>query len=625
MGNAPSAEATSPSSVVVRFAGDSGDGMQLAGIQFTFESALEGYDVATFPDFPAEIRAPRGTLYGVSGFQVRFGQAPILTTGDQIDVLVAMNPAALKRNLHLLKKDGILIVDEDTFNNKRNLQLAGYDQSPLDTLEKQGYRVIRLPITRFVRETLKDSGLPVRTIDRARNIFVLGFLLWLFERNLQEAEKLLQQRFKQSAILQANLQVLRRGYALGETLEKGIPQLRIAVQPGHLPPGKYRTLTGISALALGLLLAQERAQRPLFYASYPITPASDLLHELAQYRRPDVYIIQTEDEISAICACIGAAYGGALAVTATSGPGFSLMAEALGLAVMLELPLVVIDLQRAGPSTGMPTRSEQADLLQALFGRHGEAPLVVLAPATPAENFHIIFQACQIALEHTVPVVVLSDLALAFGAQAWRIPENLNTYPTIRPPLWTNDNDAPYQPYLRTEDGARYLAFPGQPNTIHVLGGLEKKAPEGTVSYDPENHERMIQARRQKVLAVQKRLEPATIETGPEDAPFLLVGWGSTCGVLSSVTRSLNQSGIPVAHVHLRALNPLPPGFSELIQRAQQVIVVEGNTGQLAGWLRMLRLPVHHEIHWTRATVIPERWLHQQIACLLQNPDESPS
>lgn len=569
--------------VTVKFAGDSGDGMQVAGIQFSFESALEGYDIATYPDYPAEIRAPRGTLYGVSGFQVRFGSNKILTPGDYVDVLVAMNPAALRRTLHQLKPGGLIIADKESFEDKRDLRLAGYETNPLESKElTQNYKVIAIPITSLVRKALENSPLSVRERDRTRNMFVLGLVFWIFNRDLSIAERLIKEKFaKKHQIAEANLVVLRAGYHLGETIELGIP--RIHVKRATLPPGVYRSITGNQALALGLLTASHLSGLPLFFSSYPITPASDVLHEMARYLSHKVTVIQTEDEIAAISSAIGAAFAGALAATATSGPGFSLMAEALGLAVMSELPLLVIDIQRAGPSTGMPTKPEQADLLQALFGRHGEAPLVVVAPAMPADCFDMVIEAARLATTHMVPVVILSDLYLANGAQPWRIPL-LDALPRWTPHFWNHDKD--YQPYLRDENMARWWVPAGTPHLQHVVGGLEKEHITGKVSYDPTNHQKMVHLRRQKVEKVAEDIPPQRLTGGTEDGQLAVVGWGSTYGVIASVVEELNREGYSVGHIHIRYLNPLPPNLSELLSRYQKIICVEMNEGQLAFYLQ---------------------------------------
>lgn len=568
--------------ITVKFAGDSGDGMQLAGIQFSFESALEGYDIATYPDYPAEIRAPRGTLYGVSGFQVRFGSNKILTPGDYVDVLVAMNPAALKRTLHQLKPGGIIIADKETFEDQRNLRLAGYTSNPLESDELRNYKIIAIPITSLVRKALENSPLSVRERDRTRNMFVLGLVFWIFDRDLSIAEKLIKEKFgKKTEIAEANLTVLRAGYHLGETIELGIPRIR--VKHATLPPGLYRSITGNQATALGLLTASHLSGLPLFFSSYPITPASDVLHEMARYQFDNVTVIQTEDEIAAICSAIGAAFAGALAATATSGPGFSLMAEALGLAVMTELPLLVIDIQRAGPSTGMPTKPEQADLLQALFGRHGEAPLVVVAPATPADCFDMVIEAARLATTHMVPVVMLSDLYLANGAQPWRIPR-LDTLPRWTPHFWNNGND--YQPYLRDKNLARWWVPAGTPDLQHVVGGLEKEHITGKVSYDPTNHQEMVHLRKKKVEKIAEDIPPQDVSTGVPEGDLAVVGWGSTYGVIASVVEELCKGGYSIGHVHIKYLNPLPSNLSEVLGKYRRVLCVEMNEGQLAFYLQ---------------------------------------
>ncbi|NPA35064.1 MAG: 2-oxoacid:acceptor oxidoreductase subunit alpha [Chlorobi bacterium] len=602
-------------SVTVRFAGDSGDGMQLAGINFSFESALEGHDIATFPDYPAEIRAPRGTLYGVSGFQVRFGKEEILTSGDEVDVLVAMNPAALKRTLHLLKEGGILIADSDAFDAK-NLRLAGYEFNPLeDEILKQKYRVLSLPITSLVREALKDSPLSVKAKDRTRNMFVLGLVFWIFGRDLNIAKELIKKKFANKPdVLDANLKVLEAGYYLGETMDIEVPKIKVA--KASLPRGRYRTITGNQATALGLVTASKLSGLPLYFVSYPITPASDILHDMAKYRYMDIVAIQAEDEIAAISSAIGAAFGGSIAVTATSGPGLSLMSEALGLAVMTELPVIVIDVQRAGPSTGMPTKPEQADLLQAMFGRHGEAPLIVLASATPADNFYMAIEAVRLATTHITPVILLSDLYLANGAEPWIIP-NVETLPKWEPHLWKGNGE--YKPYMRDEETlARWWAIPGMEGAQHVVGGLEKEDVTGNVSYDPLNHEKMVKLRLEKVKRVAEDIPLQEVNTGKEEGDLAIVGWGSTYGVIRSVVKQLVEEGYSVGHVHIKYLNPFPKNLKDVLTRFKKILVVEMNMGQLAFLLRGTFLLDVHQFNKVQGVPITERELKQTALKLLK-------
>ncbi len=602
-------------SVTVRFAGDSGDGMQLAGINFSFESALEGHDIATFPDYPAEIRAPRGTLYGVSGFQVRFGKEEILTSGDEVDVLVAMNPAALKRTLHLLKEGGILIADSDAFDVK-NLRLAGYESNPLeDESLKLQYKVLSLPITSLVREALKDSPLSVKVKDRTRNMFVLGLVFWIFGRDLNIAKELIKKKFSNKPdILEANMKVLEAGYHLGETMEIEIP--RIKVSKASLPKGRYRTITGNQATALGLVTASKLSGLPLYFVSYPITPASDILHDMAKYRYMDIVAIQAEDEIAAISSVVGAAFGGSIAVTATSGPGLSLMSEALGLAVMTELPVIVIDVQRAGPSTGMPTKPEQADLLQAMFGRHGEAPLIVLASATPADNFYMAIEAVRLATTHITPVILLSDLYLANGAEPWIIPD-VDKLPKWEPHFWKGNGS--YKPYMRDEETlARWWAIPGMERAQHVVGGLEKEDISGNVSYDPLNHENMVKMRLEKVKRVAEDIPLQDVNTGKEEGDLAIVGWGSTYGVIRSVVKQLVKEGYSVGHVHIRYLNPFPKNLKEVLTRFKKILVVEMNMGQLAFLLRGAFLLNVHQFNKVQGVPITERELKQTALKLLK-------
>lgn len=568
---------------VVRFCGDSGDGMQLAGSQMTSTSALVGNDVATFPDYPAEIRAPRGTKAGVSGFQIHFANHHIYTPGDQVDALVAMNAAALATNLPDLRSGGILIVNTDGFD-KRNLELAGYEQNPLEGNGLDSYQVFQVDMTRLTRLAVKELGLSNKEADRCTNFFAMGLVFWLYDRPLEPTHRFITEKFgKRPDVAEANRRALEAGYHYGDNTEAFTSHY--SVQRAQLAPGKYRNITGNQALAWGLLAAAKLSGCELFYGSYPITPASDILHELSRRKNFGVRTFQAEDEIAAITAVIGASFGGAMAVTGTSGPGMSLKAEALGLAVMTELPLLVINVQRAGPSTGMPTKTEQADLNQALFGRHGECPLPVLAARSPADCFDVAREAWRIAVRYMTPVVVLSDAYLANGSEPWRIPAvtDLEGIPVEHPE--PGHNGAEFKPYARNERLARPWALPGTPGLMHRLGGLEKQDVTGAVSYDAANHQHMIDLRARKVASIAKDIPPQTVE-GPESGRLLVLGWGGTYGALATAARRFWRRGESVAHAHLRYLNPLPANLGELLRRYDKVLVAELNRGQLRSLVR---------------------------------------
>ena len=569
-------------SVVVRFAGDSGDGMQLAGTQLTATSALAGNDVATFPDFPAEIRAPKGTLAGVSGFQVHFASRDIYTPGDMVDVLVAMNPAALVENLRFLKPHGSLIVDEDSFDAK-GLKLAHVESSPLEDGSLDGFQVIRVPLTSLTREAVEGAGVGRKLATRCRNFFAMGLIYWLYGRDLEPTLRWVRKRFRdEPEVLDANARALRTGWSFGETTEALARSYH--VPPAALEPGEYRNITGNQALACGLIAASELSGRPLFYGSYPITPASDILHELARHKRFGVRTFQAEDEIAAVTSAIGAAFGGAMAVSASSGPGIALKTEAMGLAVMLELPLLVLSIQRGGPSTGLPTKPEQSDLLQVMFGRSGEAPLPVLAASGPTDCFHIVIDAWRIATRLMTPVVVLSDAFIANGAEPWRIPEiaDLPAFEVNHP---SEAGTAPFRPYARDEWLARPWVVPGTPGLMHRLGSLEKQDVTGNVSYDPGNHEHMVRLRARKVANAVNLIAELEV-TGPETGRLLVLSWGGTLGVCRQAVEHVRASGRAVAHGHLRHLNPLPANTAELLARYERVLVPELNLGQLAMLLR---------------------------------------
>jgi 2-oxoglutarate ferredoxin oxidoreductase subunit alpha len=557
--------------------------MQLAGSQLTSTSALAGNDVATFPDYPAEIRAPRGTKAGVSGFQIHFASHPIYTPGDQVDALVAMNAAALATNLPDLHPGGILIVNTDGFD-KRNLDLAGYQQNPLAGPGLDGYQVFSVDMTRLTRLAVKDLGLSNKEADRSTNFFAMGLVFWLYDRPLEPTLRFIREKFgKRPDVAEANRRALEVGYHYGDTTEAFTGHY--AVPRAQLPPGKYRNITGNQAMAWGLLAAARLSGCELFYGSYPITPASDILHELSRHKNFGVRTFQAEDEIAAVTASIGASFGGAMAVTGTSGPGLSLKGEAMGLAVMTELPLLVIDVQRAGPSTGMPTKTEQADLNQALFGRHGECPLAVLAARSPADCFDVAREAWRIASRYMTPVVILSDAYLANGSEPWRIPALADLEPIVVEHPEPGRDGAEFRPYARNERLARPWALPGTPGLMHRLGGLEKQDVSGAVSYDAANHQHMVNVRARKIARIADDLPLQAVE-GPESGRLLVIGWGGTYGALATAVRRFWQRGESVAHAHLRYLNPLPANLGELVRRYDRVLVPELNRGQLRSLLR---------------------------------------
>lgn len=571
-------------SVTVRFAGDSGDGMQLAGTQFTDTSALVGNDISTLPDFPAEIRAPAGTPAGVSGFQVHFSSTDIFTPGDAVDALVAMNPAALKANVKSVKDGGIVIVNEDAFSEK-DLKKAGYSVNPVEDGSLKCYRVIKVPINKMTTEAAKDSGLGAKDVDRCKNMFALGLVYWLYGRPMDSTLGFIERKFgkKLPAVAQANALALKAGYHFGETAELFHEQY--LVPKAKLAPGKYRKITGNEAIALGMITASKLADKQLVYCSYPITPASDILHELSSHKNFNVVTFQAEDEIAAVGAAIGASFGGALGATGTSGPGLALKAEALGLAVMTELPLVVIDVQRGGPSTGLPTKTEQADLFQAMYGRNGECPIPVIAPASPSDCFNAAVEAFTIATKYMTPVILLSDGYLGNGAEPWLIPD-VSKLPriTITHPKETNDANG-YMPYKRDESHVRPWAIPGTVGLEHRIGGLEKQDGTGNVSYDPANHEHMVRIRQAKVNGI-KPAGTDILWTGPKKGPLLIIGWGSTFGAIKAATLELQKEGVNVAACHLRYLNPLPTRLGEIFKQFDHVLVPEMNLGQLRMLLR---------------------------------------
>jgi 2-oxoglutarate ferredoxin oxidoreductase subunit alpha len=568
--------------VVIRFAGDSGDGMQVTGTQFTAESAIAGNDIATLPDFPAEIRAPAGTLAGVSAFQLNFSSSEIFTPGDDLDVLVAMNPAALKANLDDLKPGGILIVDQEGFN-EQNLKRAGFAQSPLaDGSLKAKYQLFPIDVAKLTQNALKDMSMSAREVFRCRNFLCLGIVSWLYHRPLEPAESFIKDRFKKNPqFVEANTRVLKAGFNFAETTE--LFAVSYEVRPAKIAPGKYRNITGNTATALGFVAAAHKAGRPLFLGSYPITPASDILHELAALKQFDVYTFQAEDEIAGIGAALGAAFGGAIALTTTSGPGMNLKAETMGLALAVELPLVITDIQRAGPSTGMPTKTEQADLLIAMYGRHGESPLPIIAASTPGDCFFAAYEAVRLAVKYMTPVILLTDGYLANGAEPWLIPD-ADTLPPI--PVTFRTDPQGYFPYLRDEQTlARAWVVPGTPGLEHRVGGLEHDTVTGNVSYAPMNHEQMIRTRGRKIAGITREI-PKTEVFGADRGDLLVLGWGGTFGALREATRQLNGQGKSVGHVHLRYLNPLPADLPDVMARFRRVLVPEINLGQLVKLIR---------------------------------------
>ena len=571
--------------VTIRFAGDSGDGMQLTGTQFSRTAAVFGNDISTMPDYPAEIRAPAGSIPGVSGFQISFSSSEIHTPGDTPDVLVAMNPAALRANVHDLAPGGAIIVNGDAFTPP-NLAKAGYAMNPLTDDSLRSYTVFDIPVSTLNARALDGLDMTARQVDLTKNFFALGIMFWLYGRSMETTQAWIEEKFGGQAIVaEANRRALNAGYAFGETTEMFHTTYRVA--PAHLAPGTYRNITGNEATALGMLTASKLADRQLVYASYPITPASEILHQLSGWKNFGLKTFQAEDEIAAIGAALGASYGGAMGLTGTSGPGMALKAEMLGLAAMVELPLVVIDVQRAGPSTGMPTKTEQSDLLQALFGRNGDSPIPVVAPATPAECFDYAIEAWRIALRHMTPVVYLSDALLATGSEPWRIPE-LEGLPDLRVPNRTER--AGFYPYERDpETLARPWAVPGTPGLEHRIGGLEKLDVLGTISYDPDNHHRMQLLRAEKVARIARDI-PALQVFGPPEGELLILGWGSTYGAIRSAVERLHGQGRSVAHAHLRHLNPFPTNTGDVVRAYQRVLIPELNMGQLRMLIRSMFL-----------------------------------
>ena len=577
--------------VTVLFAGDSGDGIQLTGTQFTNNTALHGNDLSTFPDFPAEIRAPLGTLAGVSGFQINFGSTDVFTPGDLCDVLVVMNAAALKKNLSRLKQRGTIIVNTSGFD-KRNLRLAGIDenQNPLNNNSLEGFKVHEIDVTKITRESLKDSSLSTKDRDRCKNMFVLGFVYWMYNRSLSSSIEFLNFKFKSKPeILEANITVLKAGYHFADTCETF--SNRFEVKPAKMPKGLYRNIIGNQATALGLIAASQKSQLDLFYGGYPITPASDILHELAKHKNFGIKTFQAEDEIAGICASIGASFGGDLAVTASSGPGIALKGEALGLAMMLEIPLVIINVQRGGPSTGLPTKTEQADLFQAVYGRNGEAPIPVIAASSPSDCFTMAYEACRIAIEHMTPIFLLSDGYIANGAEPWRFPKSKDLVDiNVRFQKERKEDDLVYMPYKRDEKLVRSWAIPGTKGLEHRVGGLEKHQETGNVSYDPENHHQMVKIRAAKVDKIADYIPLQELESGSENSKLIVVGWGSTFGAIKTAVRDLATEGVDVAHTQIKYIQPMPKNLGKILSNYDKILVPEMNNGQLIKLIRDLYL-----------------------------------
>jgi 2-oxoglutarate ferredoxin oxidoreductase subunit alpha len=566
---------------VIRFCGDSGDGMQITGSQFTNTVALYGNDLATFPDYPAEIRAPAGTLPGVSGFQVHFSSSNVYTPGDSVDVLIAMNPAALKMNLPDLRTNGILIVNSDDFK-ETDLRKAQITVSPLEDHSLDGYRLFAVELTKLTRAALKDVGLDAKSMDRCKNFFALGMCYWLYNRSMEPTLRWLDDKFKNKPqLVTANKLAMQAGYSFCEATEAF--QISYEIPPAKLSPGVYRNISGNAALALGFVAASQQAGIPLFLGSYPITPASDILHELSMYKDFGVTTFQAEDEIAAVSSAIGASYTGALAITTTSGPGMALKTEAIGLAVAVELPLVICDIQRGGPSTGLPTKTEQADLLQAMYGRNSEAPVPVLAPSSPGDCFWIALEASRIAIKYMVPVIILSDGYLANGAEPWKVP-TVAELPQI--PVHFETNPEGFLPYKRNPSTlARPWAIPGTPGLEHRVGGIEKQDVTGNINYEPLNHEHMVRTRAEKVEGIAQDI-PEIVPEGDPSGDLLIVAWGSTAGPITAAMKPMREKGHRIGHVHLRYLNPLPRNLGDILKRYKRVLVPEMNMGQLVMILR---------------------------------------
>ena len=579
------------SDVVIKFAGDSGDGMQLTGSQFTNNTALMGIDLATFPDFPAEIRAPIGTLPGVSGYQLRFSSDRIFTPGDVCDVLVAMNAAALKTNLKGLKPGGRIIANVDGFDAK-NLRLANYPEgvNPLADDSLGNYEVIKMDVTKMTREALKDITMGIKEKDRAKNMFVLGFLYWMYNREMETTINFIKEKFgKKPEIFESNVKALQAGYNFGDTTETFTT--RYKVEKAKMDPGIYRSIMGNQALSFGLIAASQKSGLPLFLGSYPITPASDILHDLSKYKNFGVKTFQAEDEIAAITSAIGASYGGSLGITTSSGPGIALKGEAMGLAVMLEIPLLIINIQRGGPSTGLPTKTEQSDLMQAYYGRNGECPMPIVSASTPSDCFDAVYEAVRIAVQHMTPVIFLSDGYIANGAEPWKFPVAADL-PEIKTEFASlnistdTDSQGKFQPYKRDDRLVRPWAIPGTPGLEHRVGGLEKQDVTGNISYEPDNHQHMVKTRQKKVDLIANYIPEQKLDSGPEKGKVLVLGWGSTYGAIKSACFDLQKEGHEVAHAHLRYVRPFPKNLGDILKNYDHVLVPEINNGQLVRIIR---------------------------------------
>lgn len=571
----------SVSGVTVRLAGDSGDGMQLLGTQLTNTSVLVGNDVATFPDFPAEIRAPRGTRAGVSGYQVQFASEEIFTPGDGVDALVCMNPAALVTNIADLKPNGILVLNSNSFEAK-DLKLAKLENDPREDGTIDGYRVIEVEMTKLTRGAVEETGLSVKLADRCKNFFAMGLVFWLYGRDVTPSLRFIENKFKSKPdVAEANKLALKAGWHYGETTEAFASTYQVPA--ANLSPGTYRNIMGNQALAWGLIAAAKLSEKELFLGSYPITPASDVLHELSKYKHFGVRTFQAEDEIAAICSAIGAAFGGSMGVTTSSGPGIALKGEGMGLGLILELPLIVIDIQRGGPSTGLPTKTEQSDLMMAMYGRNGDSPLPIIAARSPSDCFYVAVEAWRMATKLMTPVIILSDGYIANGAEPWKLPEISELAPI--PVVHAQQNGQPFLPYSRDENLARPWAIPGTPELMHRVGGLEKEDGTGNVSYEPANHQKMTEIRAQKVKNVANFIEPAEVD-GPESGKLLVISWGGTYGACHTAIRRCQADGKSVSHVHLRWLNPFPKNLGQIISKFDQVMIPELNTGQLSRIIR---------------------------------------
>ena len=579
------------SEVVIKFAGDSGDGMQLTGSQFTNNTALLGIDLATFPDFPAEIRAPIGTLPGVSGYQLRFSSDRIFTPGDACDVLVAMNAAALKVNLKALKPGGIIIVNIEGFDSK-NLRLANYAEgvNPLQDHSLDSYELISIDVTKMTREALKDFTMGMKEKDRAKNMFVLGFLYWMYNREMDNTIQFIKDKFgKKPEIFESNVKALQAGYNYGDTTETFTT--RYKVEKAKMDAGTYRSIMGNQALSYGLIAASQKSGLPLFLGSYPITPASDILHELSKYKNFGIKTFQAEDEIAAITSSIGASYGGSLAVTTTSGPGMALKAEAMGLAVMLEIPLIIINVQRGGPSTGLPTKTEQSDLMQAYYGRNGECPMPIVSASTPSDCFSAAYEAVRISVQHMTPVILLSDGYIANGAEPWKFPtavelEEIKVSFASQNIATDLDDHGKFQPYKRDEKLVRPWAIPGTAGLEHRVGGLEKQDVTGNINYEPENHQHMVKTRQKKIDLIANYIPEQKLDSGAEKGKVLVLGWGSTYGTIKSACKELQDQGVAISHAHLRYVRPFPKNLGDILKNFDHVLIPEINNGQLIKIIR---------------------------------------